>query len=295
MTQPILVLDPGHGGRDPGAVGRRVREKDINLQVCLLLRDLLIRAGVRVIMTRDKDIWPSGAGTTGQDLAYRAKIANDANADLFVSWHYDSAEDPRAHGCAVWIHPTQKNKDAHHKASKLAYSISTCADQKNRGVYFGDFQVLQDTAMDALLVEGGFLTNSVEEARLTDIAFLRKQAEGAAQALCQILGVAYVQPHTQSPEDALDPIAVDTVISQLQAMTKTAAPDVLIACNFAANAGRRAVSKAVTQDLGVPDAASARKVADWFGKAWHTTDRPAVQEVYAHMAAALRAATGINQ
>lgn len=190
---PLLVLDPGHGGRDPGAVGRLVREKDINLQVCLLLRDLLVRSGVRVLLTRDKDTERVPGVAEATDLKARAMLANTHAADLFVSWHYDASSDPRVHGTAVWIHPTQKNRAAYHKAGLLCHQIATYADQKSRGVYLGDFQVLRDTMMDALLVEGGFLTNPDEEARLTQPAFLQKQAEGAARALCRILDVPYIE------------------------------------------------------------------------------------------------------
>ncbi|HEU4965200.1 MAG TPA: N-acetylmuramoyl-L-alanine amidase [Bacilli bacterium] len=191
---PLLVLDPGHGGRDPGAHGRHMREKDVNLQVCLLLREALTRCGITVAMTRDKDTERVPGVTEGVDLKARAMLANTNGADLFVSWHFDASSDPRVHGVAVWIHPSQKDKHAYHKAGLLAYHIATATNQKNRGVYLGDFQVLRDTMMDALLIEGGFLTSPEEEARIMQPGFLHLQAEGAARAICQIFGLPYRLP-----------------------------------------------------------------------------------------------------
>ena len=80
----MLVLDPGHGGRDPGAVGKNLREKDVNLSVCLLLRDALVRSGVRVLMTRETDTERVPDVAVGVDLKARAMLANTYGADLFV-------------------------------------------------------------------------------------------------------------------------------------------------------------------------------------------------------------------
>jgi N-acetylmuramoyl-L-alanine amidase len=187
----MLVLDPGHGGRDPGALGQNLREKDVNLQACLLLRDALVRCGVRVLMTRETDTERVPDVAVGVDLKARAMLANTYRADLFVSWHYDAASDPDVNGVAVWIHPSQREKPCYHKAELIAQAIAANSSQKNRGVYFGDFQVLRDTMMDAVLIEGGFITSPDEEAQMGRQEFLRQQAEGAAKALCQILDVPY--------------------------------------------------------------------------------------------------------
>ncbi|TCP53806.1 N-acetylmuramoyl-L-alanine amidase [Tumebacillus sp. BK434] len=191
---PRIVLDPGHGGRDPGAVGQRLKEKDVNLKVCLYLRDALVRAGIQVLMTRDKDTERVPGVTSTVDLKARAMLANTNSADLYVSWHYDASADENVHGVSVWIHPSQKDKSAYHKADLLCHHISAATGQKHRGVYLGDFQVLRDTMMDALLVEGGFITNSLEEARMDDDRFLQQQAEAAAEALCKIFDYRYIAP-----------------------------------------------------------------------------------------------------
>lgn len=193
----LLVLDPGHGGRDSGAVGQNLREKDVNLTVSLYLRDALMRSGVKVLMTRETDTERVPDVAVGVELKARAMLANTYRADLFVSWHYDASQNEAVNGVAVWIHPSQKDKPCYHKAELIAEGVASSSGQKNRGVYYGDFQVLRDTMMDAVLIEGGFITNPDEEARMQEESFLRSQAEGAAKALCNILGVRYVAPPVQ--------------------------------------------------------------------------------------------------
>lgn len=211
----VVVIDPGHGGRDSGAVGRKfgVKEKDINLQAALLLRDALRRCGVKVVMTRETDIWPSHAAFTGQDLEYRAQIANDADADLFVSWHYDAADDSRADGVAVWIHPITRGTQTETWAQKIVTAMAAATGQRDRGVRYGNYQVLRDTAMDAVLIEGGFLTNADEEEKVRDRTFIEKQAEGAARGICAALGVSYVAPVAVDPTtDAIRKLVAAGVI-----------------------------------------------------------------------------------
>ncbi|KEO83051.1 N-acetylmuramoyl-L-alanine amidase [Tumebacillus flagellatus] len=211
----LLVLDPGHGGRDSGALGQNLRESDVNLRVSLLLRDALVRSGVRVLMTRETDTERVPDVAVGVDLKARAMLANTYAADLFVSWHYDAGSNPDVFGVAAWIHPSQKDKPCYHKAELIAQSIAASSGQKNRGVYFGDFQVLRDTMMDAVLIEGGFITCPAEEEKLASEAFLRLQAEGAAKALCRILGAVYVEPKvagSAEPATALEPETVHVLL-----------------------------------------------------------------------------------
>jgi len=190
---PLLVLDPGHGGRDPGACGRNLKEKDVTLRVCLFLRDALERNGFRVLLTRDKDTERVPGVAAGVDLKARAMLANTNGADLYISWHCDASNKPDVNGAAVWIHPSQQDKPAYHKAELIAERLTESSGQKNRGVYYGDYQVLRDTMMDAVLIEGGFITNPAEESLLGSGLFLYKQAEGVAQALCRIYGIPYVE------------------------------------------------------------------------------------------------------
>jgi N-acetylmuramoyl-L-alanine amidase len=220
MKMPRLVLDPGHGGRDPGALGKRLKEKDVNLKACLYLRDALLRAGFQVLMTRETDTERVPGVTDAVDLKARAMLANTNSADLYVSWHYDASADENVHGVAVWIHPSQKDKTAYYKAELICHQIAMATGQKHRGVYLGDFQVLRDTMMDAVLIEGGFITNADEESRMADDRFLQVQAEAAAEAICKIFDCRYIPPVKAAPRPA--PSASDKVTVKVngEAMTQ---------------------------------------------------------------------------
>jgi len=95
-SRPLVVIDPGHGGFDPGAGLGAVKEKAVALQIALALRDkLLAQGGIRVAMTRDDDRFVT--------LPERPGIARALNADLFVSIHADSADADGAHGASVYV------------------------------------------------------------------------------------------------------------------------------------------------------------------------------------------------
>lgn len=201
---PLVVIDPGHGGTDPGATANGFQEKNLVLQASLVLRDALQRCGIRVVMTRTTDTLPYPDGTIGQDLAYRARVANDAKADLFLSWHTDSASSPAVNGVAAWIHPAARGTRTQQWADRIAASIAASTGQTNRGVYYGDFQVLRDTAMDAVLIESGFITNLSEATRMASRAHLSAAAEGATKGICTLFNLPYNAP-AQEPTPGQQP------------------------------------------------------------------------------------------
>jgi N-acetylmuramoyl-L-alanine amidase len=140
---PLVVIDAGHGGRDPGAIGkdargRRVQEKDITLALALALRDELLRAGrIRVALTRDDDrILP---------LSYRPEIARQLDADLFVSIHADSAgERDDVSGASIYTLSEEASSEA---AARFA-ARENDADRLNGIAIEG-----QSEAVSAILVE----------------------------------------------------------------------------------------------------------------------------------------------
>jgi N-acetylmuramoyl-L-alanine amidase len=202
---PLVVVDPGHGGRDPGASGNGYQEKNLVLRAALLLRDALQRCSIRVIMTRETDTLPLPGGTIAEDLSYRARIANQAGADLFISWHADAVSDPSVNGAAAWIHPSTRGTRTDTWGQMLVDAITASTGQKNRGVYLGDFAVLRETSMDAVLIESGFITNPQEADRLADPAVQHRLAEGAARGVCAIFDLPYVAPAQPAPTPTPSP------------------------------------------------------------------------------------------
>ncbi|MGB8954119.1 MAG: N-acetylmuramoyl-L-alanine amidase [Tumebacillaceae bacterium] len=180
MNAKRVVLDPGHGGQETGISYEGVLEKDVNLAICLKLRDELVAAGVEVVMTREADA----------DLAAarRIEIANGANADLHIEWHCDSLEDETVTGVSLWVDPSA-NDVVQRKIDfdVIGDVISETTGQIMMGVYEEKDQVLAQVEVPAVLIRCGFLSNREERARLIDPVFQQEQARGAAQGILYLL------------------------------------------------------------------------------------------------------------
>ncbi|MEM9312644.1 MAG: N-acetylmuramoyl-L-alanine amidase [Pseudomonadota bacterium] len=155
-ARPLIVIDAGHGGRDPGAVGGGVREKDVVLAIALRLRDILVeQGGVRVAMTRETDRIVT--------LAERPEIARQLGADLFLSIHADSAGDlSQVSGASIY---TLSNEASSEAAARFAARENN-ADRLN-GVEIED----QGDVVSKMLVElsqGRTQEESTEFARLIE-------------------------------------------------------------------------------------------------------------------------------
>lgn len=176
----VIVIDPGHGGSNPGAVGNGTREADNNLAVSLKLRDKLTRAGAKVIMTReiDRTVAPEGS-SLGQELAARVDLAQANNADLFVSIHSNSNPDPSIYG-AMTFFPSDKS-------SKLALDVQDSIIREtgaaDKGTSPATFYVLRNTTMPSILVEMGFVTNANEARNLQNDSYRNKISQGIFNGL----------------------------------------------------------------------------------------------------------------
>ncbi|HWR07325.1 N-acetylmuramoyl-L-alanine amidase [Sporomusa sp.] len=171
----IIVVDPGHGGSNPGAVDNGTRETDNNLAVSLKLRDKLVNAGAKVVMTRETDrtVAPEGS-SLGQELAARVDIAEANNADMFISVHSNSNPDPSIYG-AMTFFPDGKS-------SKLALAVQDNIIREtgavDKGTSSATFYVLRNTTMPSILVEMGFVTNADEARKLQEDNYRNKMAQG---------------------------------------------------------------------------------------------------------------------
>jgi len=181
-----IVIDPGHGSvqpggwADPGAIGNvlRVKEKDVNLDVALQLQQFLTQQGARVIMTR-------AAGTTYLSLSGRADIANNSNADIFVSIHANSNTNKVYSGTSVYFYaPVSNSLLASQRSTRqtLASSVQDelvkAGGRKNIGILEANFAVLRETKVPSILVEMAFLSNAEEERLLNTKEFRTRMAWG---------------------------------------------------------------------------------------------------------------------
>ncbi|HEY5563599.1 MAG TPA: N-acetylmuramoyl-L-alanine amidase [Clostridiaceae bacterium] len=169
----IVLLDPGHGGKDGGAViSDGTIEKDINLQICLKLRDELKKLGFTVLMTREKDEGLgkaiSGKWTKRGDLNYRCDLKKTSNCDLFISIHQNTYPEEYCRGTQIWYADNIKSEEL---ANMIQREVKEKLDATNRRVSKAakdDYKVLRCEDIPSILIEGGFLTNTEERIKLKD-------------------------------------------------------------------------------------------------------------------------------
>ena len=169
-----VVIDPGHGGKDPGATSYHgYYEKTVNLSIARKVASYLENRGARVIMTRNSD--------TFIELNERAEIANRAGADLFVSIHADSHQNSSQNGYTIYV-----ARSASWSSKKIGIAVDQAMGQTglaSKGMRNADFRVLVRTACPAVLIECGYLTNPSEASLLYDSQFQDRIARAIADGI----------------------------------------------------------------------------------------------------------------
>ncbi|MBM7853862.1 N-acetylmuramoyl-L-alanine amidase [Desulfohalotomaculum tongense] len=181
VANKVIVIDPGHGGMDPGKIaGNGVEEKEINLEISKRLATILSQAGAAVLLTRESDVHLSSPDTKGwpakhrEDLSKRVKLANDRGADLFISIHCNSFSDPKQHGAQVFYQPG--SEESKMLAECIQDEIIRLLDNTKRRAKGVDYYVTRNTNMPTVIVETGFITNPKEQKLLLDPAYQSKMA-----------------------------------------------------------------------------------------------------------------------
>jgi len=176
----IIVIDAGHGGKDPGAVFSSVYEKNLNLDIAKRLRKLLVAKGYEVIMTRTND--------TFVELAERANIANKNNADLFISIHNNSM--PTGYSGIMTLYSTRdvnESFSSKNLADIVQANMLDSMGTKNIGARERDnLVVLNKTTMPAVLVEVGCMSDPNELKQLKKATFRQKAAQGIYNAIISL-------------------------------------------------------------------------------------------------------------
>lgn len=181
-----VAIDAGHGVETAGKCSpdKTYYEHEFNLDVAKRLKINLERCGFGVVMTRSDEHDVS--------LSDRCKIANDANADIFVSIHTNASGDNWSDAKGWQIHILGKGGNA----EKLAGYIETESKSlglTDRGIIVANYQVLRDTTMPAVLIEHGFHTNKDEVELLKSDSFRDKCAEADAKGICDYFGTTYIE------------------------------------------------------------------------------------------------------
>lgn len=168
-----VIIDPGHGGKDPGAIGiRGLKEKDVILPISVRVAQILQQNGVQAVLTRNSDFFVSLKG--------RVDMAERGNADLFVSIHANSVglSRPDVSGLEVYYYSSGYNL-----AQSVRRAILNSVNVRDRRVRKARFYVLRKTSMPAILVETGYVTGREDAAKLSNPQYREQMAQGIANGI----------------------------------------------------------------------------------------------------------------
>ena len=189
----VVFLDPGHGGRDPGAVYNGLREKDLNMSIYRKLRSELEKLGYTVLTSRDSDVYVDY-------VTERSEMVNKTDADLFISIHFNATGVPGANRSGVETYIYEPDDDIKPRINKVAHddptrlseskrladnihnSIVSVAGANDRGVHGSNYAVLRETAKPAVLLELGYM-DSPEYKKISDDKYQNKLVEGIVTVL----------------------------------------------------------------------------------------------------------------
>lgn len=193
-TVKRVVLDPGHGGKDPGAMANGLVEKHLTLDVAMRTAQILVQNGLEVLLTRKDDRFV--------ELDERSRLAREVRADLFISIHFNAAEQPTVRGVEVYAMPVPGAPSTAGRAiittrflgnrfdawnTILAYAILQelihRLDTTDRGLRRARFQVLRNLTMPAILVEGGFLSSPMDAKALRSTTYRAALAKAIAEGV----------------------------------------------------------------------------------------------------------------
>ncbi|MEH7349760.1 N-acetylmuramoyl-L-alanine amidase family protein [Gottfriedia acidiceleris] len=178
LTGKTIVIDAGHGGIDIGASGQNgTNEKDVTLTMAKNIQnELENRTDAKVILTRNDDVKIS--------LEDRVEIAEESNADLFVSIHFDAFFTNEVEGITTYY-----NKIVDEPIARLMHDhiFTNGLDARDRGVSFGDYYVLRENPRPSILLELGYISNSTDEARMNSEEFQTKTTNSIVDGMVDYL------------------------------------------------------------------------------------------------------------
>ena len=189
----VVFLDPGHGGRDPGAVYNGLREKDLNMSIYRKLRSELEKLGYTVLTSRDSDVYVDY-------VTERSEMVNKTDADVFISIHFNATGVPGANRSGVETYIYEPDDDIKPRINKVAHdnpvrlseskrladnihnSVVSVAGANDRGVHGSNYAVLRETVKPAVLIELGYM-DSPEYKKISDDKYQNKLVEGIVTGL----------------------------------------------------------------------------------------------------------------
>lgn len=174
----IVAVDPGHGGRDPGAIGPSgLRESDVVLDISLRARDLLVRDGIRVVMIREAD--------TTVELPDRPRVAREGGATIYISIHANAHGRATVNGSETYYLTPQSLA----LAQMIQDELGVVLGLPSRGIKTANFLVLRDSGIPSVLVEVAFISNAEDETRLRETGFRQRLAHAVYRGITRFLAI----------------------------------------------------------------------------------------------------------
>jgi N-acetylmuramoyl-L-alanine amidase len=226
LAGKTIVVDPGHGGRDPGTIDNGIKEKDLTLAMGLALKPLLESRGARVLMTRTSDV--ALGSSVDPDLQARVDVAQRNKANAFVSIHVNHASDPNYSGATTYFGPncgfrsgvSESAGDVGRSYSlgrRIQSQIVGLAHATDRGTRSEVFWVLGNPGVPAVLVETGFLSNGGEAAKLADSGYQGQMVRAIADGITDFFASGDAGREPQAPASALAPCTAPPPAQEPQA------------------------------------------------------------------------------
>lgn len=179
-AKQVIVIDPGHGGFDPGRVGNSgAHEKDINLSIALKLQAYLEQSGAYVVVTRNTDegLNEEGDGSKKRsDMRRRKELINASDGDILISIHQNSFSQSKYKGAQVFYHGHSQEGEQLAKCIQEQLREFVDPTNKREAKANTDYYVLKTTEIPAVIVECGFLSNAEEEVNLNNETYQEKVA-----------------------------------------------------------------------------------------------------------------------
>ena len=194
VRRNLVVLDPGHGGRDPGKVGAQgEQEKDINLAISLKVKERLEKDGMEVVMTREKDVMLADEDASNkklEDLNNRIRIINERQPAVAVSIHQNSYSDPGVKGAQVFYY--EDSVEGKRLAECLQNALIEQVDPENHRQAKGNttYYLLKRTDAPLVICECGFLSNPEEAELLTEKEYQEKVTDAVVSGVLEYLNAS---------------------------------------------------------------------------------------------------------
>lgn len=240
MSKFTLVLDPGHGGTDPGAIGNGLQEKNLTLELCQLAKAYIdkVYPTINCLLTRTTD--------TTMALSARTAFARNAKADALISVHVNSAANASANGFETFIH---NNRDTGSSSGKLQAALHrpiarlwTGKNRNDRGQKRANFHMVREFAGPSVLTEHGFIVNKPDSDLLKDRAFMQANAEAIADGAAAFLGVTKSVTQAQDQAEVRAPgILYRVIVEDKQTGAYTSHDNILINVASALKSGSNAI------------------------------------------------------